>query len=231
MRHPLFRIHEGGELATASVRLPEILPVEDVAEQLERVSQIIGGLGCNFITDEETESAVVRFVNYPRAKYGDRTQERIDWTARHVARSLGGSTVGRASPKRFYQMNNRAVVGLRYGYEGEGMADPDDFLGAIKSKRVPQIGSKLMHVLSVSPGNIYAEPALALSFKNRSAIIEIARAATTFGQERFSLEVPMYGRVFMIETPLCTDPDSTPYIRKTATGIPQHVFAPRQHST
>lgn len=230
MTYPLFRIYEGGELATASVRLPEVVPVEAVAEQLEQVSQSVGSLGCSFALEESLGTALIRFVNYPRAKYGERTQRTIQSTATRVARSLGGSVLPPSGPLNTSQLINYAVIGLRYGYEDERIADPNDIMRAIRSKRVPQLGAKLIHVLSVTPENSYTEPALALSFKNRAATIGIARAAHTFQQERFSLEVPLYKRVFMIETPHCVSPDTMPYVRKTATGIPQYVFTPRRTS-
>lgn len=214
-----FRLHEGGKLGNFAVDLPGILDVGETAERLQEASGITGPLACGLYTDEESETTRLRFVNYPRAKYGNRTVAHIRRTAIDVAQLLGG-TLSVPDLGRNRKGQNRAVLGLRRGYEGEELIDPKAVTQAIALPHA----MREMHVMSVSPSSIYTEPALEIGFNSSCTLTAICRTAVQFDQERFSLEVPEHGRVFMIETPRCSDIDATPYDTLSARALARQAL-------
>lgn len=219
-----FRVHEGGELANFGVRMSGVRSVHETAGQLQDISKIIGPVACGFYTDKKRDTTTLRFVNFPRAKFGFRTPNKVRHTVLDIFPEFGGQILipdlGKEKPP------HRAVMGLRRGYDGQGEVDPEAVMRAVNPKGEFKIRRKDLLVVSVSPESIYTEPALEIGFGNKKALSKIGQAAVEVGQERFSLEVPRHGRVFMIETPECEDIDKTPYETMAASNLSKYAIAP-----
>lgn len=228
MSQPLFRVYEGGELARYEFLLPEVLPLQETAERLERASHIVGSFACGVSVDKEHEVTALRFVNYSQSNFTEGVLADIRRTAIGVSFALGGRTPQES--KRKYRAKSQAIVNLGDECKGEKVTS-EQLLEAVRVGRSVQ-SSQIEHghldFVSVSPGSIHTEPAVKFSFHTKLAATRIAQATAKLDRKRFFLEVPSFGRVFMVETPLCEEHAGYSFVRKSATGLPQYTIAPRQ---
>ena len=202
-----FQVYEGERLATAFVSVPGIETVDPILDQMKGLVPMVGPIACSAAFNEDRKALQLQFVNYPRAKYGNRGQDDIERVATEVAYRTRG-TLEVPEPHKVMQLANGIVtMGLRFGYDG-GEKSAELAKEEIAQKSPNKIFARDTEVVSLSMSSVYREPALELHYRLRSDLPILTQLAHDYQQERFSLVLPRQQRVFMIETEHCQDPDT-----------------------
>jgi hypothetical protein len=123
-----------------------------------------------------------------------------------------------------HQPNGVAIFGLGDGYSGRRMVGIARLKRELNTSARGLVTCRPVDVLSVSPDSVYTEPAAKITFGQRSDCKTVLDAAVAYHQERFSLEVPRRGRVYMVETEHCDMPDNDVVPLRSASAVIWHAY-------
>lgn len=194
-----YRVYSGEPLEVAVVSAPGLSSVESAAAKLGDIAAKIGSLSCTAELQGEG-GIILQFVNYPRGKYRHRAAGDVARLGARVASDIGG----RAIPPHLTK--DTIVLGRRRGYEGDSIP-AESITRTIAARAKSGFEVKNIHALSVSPKDIYMEPAMEIQYNHRSDLAVLSQVAYEYEQERFSLVIPGLEKVYTIETGHCKEPD------------------------